>query len=99
MDDLILDKRFPTPQHHLRRPYADPLTGKPEWGYMTAPGGGFMGVHSLSNAAPIKTAGFAHKDRTFRGATTYQEWRFFYEPPAPPVPAVVPPAQKPLARK
>ena len=94
MEDLLLDNRFPGVQRHLRKPYGDPLTGKAEWGLISAPGGGFMGVYSLSKAQPIKTAGFAHKDRTFRGATTYQEWQFFYEPPALPVPAVVPAEQK-----
>ena len=32
LDDLVEDKRFPMPQHHLRRVYRDPMTGKAEWG-------------------------------------------------------------------
>jgi type II secretory pathway pseudopilin PulG len=26
-DALLDDQRFPTPRHHLRRPYLDPMTG------------------------------------------------------------------------
>jgi hypothetical protein len=39
-----------------------------------------MGVYSQSSAAPIKQDNFLPRDATFKGAPTYQEWRFFYEP-------------------
>jgi len=48
LEDLIEDRRFPMPQRYLRRIYADPMTGKTEWGLIAAPGGGIMGVQSLS---------------------------------------------------
>jgi hypothetical protein len=60
------------------------MTGKPEWGLVTAPGGGIMGVYSLSGMTPIKTSGFSERDRTFEGANHYSDWKFFYEPPRPP---------------
>ncbi|HWN30291.1 MAG TPA: type II secretion system protein, partial [Burkholderiales bacterium] len=81
LEDLLEDKRYPTVQRYLRKIYVDPMTGKAEWGLVTAPEGGIMGVYSLSNASPIKRGRFQPKDRTFEGATTYLEWRFFYEPP------------------
>ncbi|PTT88563.1 hypothetical protein DBR42_09535 [Pelomonas sp. HMWF004] len=31
LDELLTDRRFPQPQHHLRRLYVDPFTGKPDW--------------------------------------------------------------------
>jgi len=92
LEDLLQDKRYLNTQRYLRKPYADPMTGKTEWGLVTAPGGGIMGVYSLSNASPIKRGGFRQRDRTFEGATTYQEWRFLYEP------ALVPQMQKAAAK-
>jgi type II secretory pathway pseudopilin PulG len=85
--DLVSDKRFPSPERHLRRIYSDPLTGKAEWTLIEAPGGGIMGVKSTSNAVPIKNAAFARRDRTFEGAKTYQEWEFFHDAQATFAPA------------
>ena len=81
LEDLLEDKRFPTSRRHLRRLYADPMTGQPDWGIIEAPGGGIMGVHSRSGAEPVKKAEFGLRDRSFHQATNYYEWRFFYEPP------------------
>jgi type II secretory pathway pseudopilin PulG len=81
LEDLVEDKRFPSPRRHLRKLYADPITGRAEWGIIEAPGGGIMGVHSRSNAEPVKRAEFGFRDRVFHQATNYYEWRFFYEPP------------------
>ena len=81
LDDLVEDKRFPMPQHHLRRVYSDPMTGKAEWALVEAPGGGFMGVHSLSEETPIKSANFSAKEATFADAENYTKWTFTYSPP------------------
>jgi type II secretory pathway pseudopilin PulG len=80
LEDLLEDNRYPMPRRHLRKLYADPLTGRSEWGLMEAPDGGVMGVYSLAPGAPLKRAEFGHTDRTFNGAPTYGEWRFFHEP-------------------
>lgn len=80
LSDLLKDPRRPGTERYLRRLYADPITGGNEWGLVKAPDGGIMGVHSLSPAAPIKTAGFAARDRHLEGAAQYLEWRFVYEP-------------------
>ncbi len=82
--ELVEDKRFPMPQHHLRRLYADPMTGKADWGLVEAPGGGIMGVHSLSQQAPVKTGNFRLADEKFEGADQYAKWAFVYTPPPPP---------------
>jgi type II secretory pathway pseudopilin PulG len=81
LDDLVEDKRFPMPQRHLRRVYPDPITGQKNWGLMEAPGGGIMGVHSLSEVAPVKSGNFLTADQSFVDAAKYSEWRFFYTPP------------------
>jgi len=81
LSDLLKDPRKPDTVRYLRRLYPDPITGKDEWGILKAPGGGIMGVYSQSNAAPFKQLGFRQRDQMFKGAPTYQEWRFLYEPP------------------
>ena len=80
LEELLQDKRHPMPQRHLRRMYADPMTGKPQWGLVDAPGGGVMGVYSLSEAQPIKSGGFAARDGAFEDAARYSDWRFSYTP-------------------
>lgn len=72
LEDLLDDRRHLTTARYLRRIYADPITGTTEWGLVKAPGGGIMGVHSLSSAQPI---------RQLEGAQSYAQWQFVYIPP------------------
>lgn len=81
MEDLIFDSRYLTMKRHLRKIYVDPMTGLNRWGIVPAPDGGIMGVHSLSEKAPIKVAGFDAEDRDFENAKRYSDWRFVYVPP------------------
>ena len=81
LDELLEDKRFPMPQHHLRKLYRDPITGSTDWALVEAPGGGFMGVHSHSDDPPLKTGNFAAADEAFEGAEHYADWAFTYSPP------------------
>ena len=80
LDELVEDTRFPVARRHLRRVYADPMTGKPDWVLLDAPGGGIAGVHSRSEAKPLKTGNFAAQDAKFEGAERYSEWRFVFAP-------------------
>ena len=80
--DLLEDDRYPNVMRYLRRLYFDPMTGPGEWGVIEAPGGGIMGVHSLSGAAPLKRAGFSPENKDFEGAGHYTEWRFLFNPDA-----------------
>lgn len=87
LEDLLLDRRYPSVERHLRRIYADPMTGKPEWGPIEAPEGGIMGVRSLSEDIALKTANFRAADKEFEGKSRYSEWKFTYLP-VPPAPAL-----------
>jgi type II secretory pathway pseudopilin PulG len=80
LEDLLQDERYPVMQRYLRRLYPDPLTGKAQWGLVKAPEGGIMGVHSLSEAPPIKTGNFARTEEPFAEATRYADWQFVYTP-------------------
>ncbi|MDN2709878.1 type II secretion system protein [Janthinobacterium sp. SUN118] len=81
-DDLMEDRRFAATTRHLRRIYADPMTSRSEWGIVTGPDGGIMGVYSMSAGTTIKRSGFRQRDAGFEMAENYGEWRFVYESPA-----------------
>jgi len=80
LEDLLKDPRKPGTERYLRKLYADPLTGKSEWGLVKGPDGGIMGVFSPSEDKPIKTAGFPFVNRDFEGAGKYSDWKFVYNP-------------------
>ncbi len=81
LTDLVQDERFPIPQHHLRRLYPDPMTGKADWTpVLTADGQGIMGVASSSNGVPIKRKGFDVTEAGFEDAECYCAWQFIYTP-------------------
>lgn len=79
LPDLLKDPRKPGTERYLRKLYVDPITGG-EWGIVKAPDGGIMGVHSLSESKPRKTARFRVRDRGFEGAGSYTDWKFVYLP-------------------
>lgn len=76
LTDLLKDPRHPGVRRHLRQLYPDPITGRNEWGLVMAPGGGIMGIHSLSNARPIKIAEFETENQGFEEKSRYSEWVF-----------------------
>ena len=95
--ELLEDKRYPMPVRHLRRLYRDPMSGEADWGVVEAPGnGGIMGVHSRSEAEPIKSGNFSEKNQEFAKATKYAEWTFVHSPPtlSPNGPGIDKPAAK-----
>jgi type II secretory pathway pseudopilin PulG len=76
LQQLVEDKRFPTPRRHLRRIYRDPLTGRAEWG-LVREGDAIVGIHSLSNLAPIRRHELSPAlDDAAKSATRYSEWIF-----------------------
>ena len=82
--DLLKDPRLPGTVRHLRKLYADPISGKDEWGLVRSNDGGIAGVYSLSEDPPLKSGGFALRDAVFEGKTKYSEWQFIYAPAGAP---------------
>jgi type II secretory pathway pseudopilin PulG len=98
LTDLVKDPRQPGTVRHLRRVYPDPITGKEEWGLVKSADGGFAGVYSLSEEAPLKTAGFALRDASFEGKARYADWQFTYAPPTAPAKPGAKPGATPEAK-
>lgn len=76
LEDLLKDPRFPGVRRYLRVIPRDPVTGRAVWGLVRDPRGGIVGVHSLSDARPLKQAGFGRRDRALEGRQRYSEWVF-----------------------
>lgn len=80
LGNLLKDPRRPDTRRYLRTLYADPISGKADWGLVRAPDGGIAGVYSLSEDAPIKTTGFRPENAALAGRTKYVDWKFEYVP-------------------
>lgn len=80
LEELLKDNRYVTIQRHLRRIYIDPITMQADWGLVSAPDGGVMGVYSKSDLMTIKRSNFQLKDLLLEGRQKYSDWKFIYEP-------------------
>ena len=75
LDVLVNDDRFPTPIHHLRRIYPDPMTGKADW-QLIREGTGIGGIRSRSDHATMKKQGFGKEYKEFEEKGIYSDWKF-----------------------
>jgi len=90
LEDLLRDQRFPNPRRHLRKLFIDPVTGKAEWGLVRAgEAGPILGVHSLSQATPLKQANFEPYFAGFENREHLAEWKFMAKETGTQVPPVV----------
>jgi type II secretory pathway pseudopilin PulG len=76
LQELLLDPRKQSRLRHLRKLFADPLTGSSEWGLERDEDGRIVGIYSLAEGRPIKRAGFARRFAQFAGKNSYQDWKF-----------------------
>lgn len=76
LEDLVRDKRGPAIKRHLRKIYADPLTGRFDWGVISAPGGRVAGVFSRADGQPIKVTQFPAELVDLENRARYSEWIF-----------------------
>ena len=74
LEDLLDDRRSQVTLRHLRRLYADPMTGQVDWVWVTA-GERIVGLHSRSPLQPFKR-NFDGVDEAFNGADSYTQWVF-----------------------
>lgn len=76
LDALVSDRRLGSDRHHIRTLYRDPVSKSSHWGLVEAPGGGVMGVYSLSERTPWRRGalGLAHTD--LPAAEQYTRWKF-----------------------
>jgi type II secretory pathway pseudopilin PulG len=88
--DLLRDPRVPGVRRHLRQLYADPLTGKAEWGLVLDPQGHIVGVHSLATGRPIQRTGFEPRFGRLEQAESYSGWVFGLRPALPQSKPVLP---------
>jgi len=99
LQELLRDPRFPNPRRHLRKIFVDPISGKAEWGLVRAGDGGrILGVHSLSQATPLKLANFDKRFPGFENSKHISDWKFMADQQgagAPLAPAARPPGMQP----
>lgn len=76
LEDLLRDPRYPGVRRHLRKLYADPLTGSAEWGLVRDGEGFIIGVYSQSAGRPIKRGQFPPMQAHFEEAESYSGWAF-----------------------
>lgn len=82
LNDLVHDPRYPNPVHHLRKVYADPMTGKTNWVLVKSiDGQSIIGIHSASKAHPIQIANFPSEFSGFEDQKTYWQWVFIARQP------------------
>ena len=55
LQDLLEDRRGPVPIRHLRRIYADPFTGLPDWVLVTTEDGKVAGIRSRANVPALRS--------------------------------------------
>jgi hypothetical protein len=86
LEALLRDERYLAVRRYLRKVPPDPMTRQPDWGLVSAPDGGVMGVYSRSDKPVFKIGNFSSLDSRLANATVYSDWKFVYVPATPPVP-------------
>jgi type II secretory pathway pseudopilin PulG len=77
LDELLRDPRYPNVVRHLRKVYADPMTGKADWVLVMSPDGQTIaGIHSASQGHPIQISHFPPAFQGFDKKKSYTDWVF-----------------------
>ncbi len=82
LEELVADERGPKTVHHLRRLYADPFTGQPDWILLTNADKRIQGVRSRSQTRAFMTVGLSPRPG---GSPARVGDRAFYASAAPAV--------------
>lgn len=76
LEELLKDPRVPGTRRHLRQIYADPLTGRTDWGLVRDAQGHILGIHSMAQGLPIQRTAFEPTLASFEDAGSYHQWVF-----------------------
>lgn len=76
LEDLLKDPRVPGTRRHLRQIYADPLTGRADWGVVRDTQGHILGIHSMAEGQPIQRTAFEPALASLEDAASYRHWVF-----------------------
>ena len=80
LEDLVEDPRFVGVKRHMRQVYVDPMTRSANWALVMAADGGVAGVHSQSEAPPIRNSAMQLGTLALPAARRYADWQFVYQP-------------------
>ena len=73
---LLVDERVSPPRHHLRRLYADPFTGQPDWALLLDAEGRINGVSSRSRRPAQRRVGVVLREGADDTRPTVGDWLF-----------------------
>ena len=73
---LLEDTRGGGLRRHLRKLYADPVSGGRDWGLVRQADGSIIGVYSQSTDRPLRRDGFVMGSLQIPAADRYQDWKF-----------------------
>jgi type II secretory pathway pseudopilin PulG len=79
LEELLKDPRVPGTRRHLRQIYADPLTGRTQWGLVKDAEGYILGIYSLADGKPNQRHGF-ESQLSLNDAENYSQWVFGLPP-------------------
>ena len=92
LQELLKDPRTPALRRHLRKIFADPVTGSTEWGIAyQADKVGVVAVYSRSQARPLKIGNFDARFVGFDGKRHLSDWKFIAGAMAPVLPLTAAP--------
>lgn len=84
---LLVDERVSPPRHHLRRLYADPFTGQPDWALLLDAEGRINGVASRSRRPAQRRVGVVLREGADDTRPTVGDWVFMAATQAAPIAA------------
>jgi type II secretory pathway pseudopilin PulG len=89
LQELLKDPRTPALRRHLRKIFADPVTGGTGWGIVyRAERAGVVAVYSLSQAKPLKIGNFDARFVGFDNKMHLSDWKFTAGAIAPVLPVL-----------
>lgn len=84
IEDLLRDNRTAIGKRHLRKQFKDPMTGEDFVLIRDKDKGNrIVGVQSASTKKPLKQDNFPDQYESFKGAESYDAWKFVFIPQQP----------------